>query len=262
MNSTGLRALQESFAQAVLGDEAGALASRLDPGGEEGERRLAIYRRAVTANLVGALRGAHPVVVRLVGDGFFHEAARNFSRASPPASGDLNRFGSAFGDFLAAYAPAADLPWLADVARLEWACHEASMASEGAPLDTAALARVPPSSQPELRFSLHPSARRVRSRWPILAIWEANQPDRDGTPDRESGEDCVLVWREAGEVRAMRLDGPEEAFVEAIGAGLSLAQAAGEGTWDLPGFLRRLVAHGVLGAFRLEIADGSPPISG
>jgi hypothetical protein len=262
MNSPGLRALQESFAKAVLEDDSGVLASRLDPGGENGERRLAIYRRAVAANLVGALRGAHPVVVRLVGDAFFHEAARRFSRASPPASGDLNRFGSAFGGFLAAYAPAASMPWLGDVARLEWACHEASMAADGPPLDLAALARVPPSSQPGLRFSLHPSARLVRSGWPILAVWEANQPDRDGTPDREAGEDNVLVWREAGGVRAMRLEGPEAAFVEALGAGRSLAEAAGEGDWDLPGLLVKLASQGVLGPFRPEIADGSPPISG
>jgi hypothetical protein len=261
VSARGLRALQESFARAVLGGDEDELLARLDPGGDIARRRVAVYRRAVTANLAGALRGAHPVVLRLVGDAFFHEAARRFAQATPPARGDLNRFGHGFGDFLASYAPASSLPWLADVARLEWACHEASMAGDGEPLDLAALGRVAPEAQGDLCFSLHPSVRVVRSAWPILAIWEANQPDRDGTPERESGEDWVLVWREAGEVRAVTLERPQAVFIEALAKGGRLEDAAGQGDWDLPGFLARLARHGVLGPFRAEIPSGPPPIS-
>lgn len=261
MNAGGLRALQEAFAQALLGQDPGPVGALVEPGGDEARRRVDIYRRAVTANLVGALRGAHPVVVRLVGDGFFHEAAIRFARASPPRSGDLNRFGDGFGAFLVGYEPAAPLPWLADVARLDWACHESSMAGDGEPLDFEALAQVPPEAQGDLRFSLHPSVRVVKSCWPILAIWEANQPDRDGTPDREEGEDTVLVWRESGRVRAVALGPREAAFVEALAAGRGLDDAAGEPDWDLPRFLEQLASHGVLGAFRMEIPGGPSPIS-
>jgi hypothetical protein len=256
-----LRALQEAFSRAVLDGDPGAAASFLEPGGEDAMRRLAIYRRAVTANLVGALRGAHPVIVRLVGDGFFHEAASRFARATPPHSGDLNRFGSGFADFLGTYSPAASMPWLADVARLEWACHEASMAADGEPLDFDALAQVPAHAQGDLRFSLHPSVGVVKSAWPILAIWEANQPDRDGTPDREEGDDRVLVWRESGTVRAVALGPRETGFVEALAAGRGLDDAAGDPDWDLPAFLEQLARHGVLGAFRTEIPGGPSPIS-
>jgi hypothetical protein len=196
-----------------------------------------------------------------VGEAFFHEAATRFARADPPACGDLNRFGGGFGDFLAGYAPASAMPWLADVARLEWACHEASLAGDGDPLDFAALARVGPEAQGDLCFSLHPSARMVRSTWPILAIWEANQPDRDGTPERDGGEDCVLVWREAGEVRAVTLEPSQAVFIETLAMGGCLEAAAGEEDWDLPGFLARLARHGVLGPFRLEIPSGPTPIS-
>jgi hypothetical protein len=261
MSAGGLRALQESFAQAVLGGEARSLLARLEPGGEEAARRIAIYARAVAANLVGALRGAHPVVVRLVGDAFFHEAGIRFARMSPPGSGDLNRFGQGFAAFLARYEPAAGMPWLADVARLDWACHEASMAGEGERLDLTALALVPPESHGALRFSLHPSVRVVRSAWPILAIWEANQPGRDGTPDRDEGEDCVLAWRELQVVRATILDRREADFVEAIAAGACLEEAMGEAGRDLPAYLARLVRHGVLCGFRTEIPAGHPPIS-
>ena len=259
--SAALRALQESFARAVLGGDPEAIASSIEPGGDEGVRRLAIYGRAVTANLVGALRGAHPVVVRLVGDAYFHEAASRFARADPPHSGDLNRFGDGFAAFLERYPPTASMPWLADVARLDWACHEATMAGDGEPLDFDALARVPPEAQGDLRFAFRPSVSVVRSSWPILAIWEANQSDRDGTPDRVEGEDTVLVWRETGGVRAVALAPREAAFVEALAAGRGLEEATGEPDWDLPAFLEQLASHGVLGAFRTEIPVVPSPIS-
>lgn len=261
MSAGGLQALQEAFARAVLDGDPDPVAAFIEPGGEEAKRRLAIYGRAVTANLVGALRGAHPVVLRLVGDAYFHEAASRYARADPPRSGDLNRFGSGFGAFLEGYEPAAAMPWLADVARLEWACHEASMAGDGEPLDFEALAHVPLEAQGELRFSFHPSVSVVKSAWPILAIWEANQPDREGTPDRDVGKDTVLVWRESGTVRAVALSAREVAFIEALASGLGLDEAAGEPDWDLPAFLEQLASHGVLGAFRREIPGGPPPIS-
>jgi hypothetical protein len=261
MSTSNLRDLQEAFARAVLSDDAGEIAALLGPDGGVSGDRLAIYRRAVTANLVGALRAAYPVVVRLVGDAFFFEAAKRFARARPPECGDLNRFGSGFTAFLRNYGPAASLPWLSDVAKLEWACHEASLAADGDPLDLAALGCVPADRQGELRFDLHPSVRVVRSAWPVLAIWEANQTDRDGTPGREAGEDIVLVWREVGEVRAATLAPSEAAFIEALAAGSRLEDAIGAGDWDLPAFLVRIAGHGVLGPGRAEIPGGPSPIS-
>jgi len=249
---TGTRALarlQADFAGAVTGgDEAAALAHLAgDPA--LARRRLAIYREAIDANRRGALRSAYPVVARLVGEAFFDEAARQLAASEPPASADLNRYGDGFPAFLSTYPHAQAMPWLADVARLEWAWHEALFAAEAPVIDFAALAAVTAGEQPGLRFSLQPSARLVRSAWPVLAIWEANQPDRDGTPDRDDGADDVLVWREHGRVRMALLAPQDAAFVEAIGLGIPLEEAAGSGGWDIAPMLGRLAAHGLLAGF-------------
>jgi hypothetical protein len=87
--------------------------------------RIAIYRRTVFANYRNALAATYPVVKRLVGAPFFNTAVDSYVHAHPSASGDLNVYGDAFGDFLAAYPHAANLPYLPDVARLEWAIDEA-----------------------------------------------------------------------------------------------------------------------------------------
>ena len=239
--------LQSDFAEAVLGGDGRAFASRLS--GEPGlaQRRLALYRDAILANRAGALRAAFPVVARLVGDAFFDEAARSYGEEAPPACADLNRHGGTFPAFLAAYPHAAGLPWLADVARLEWAWQESLAAAEAPDLDFAALALVPESEQARLRFRLHPGVRLVRSAWPVLSIWEANQPDRDGTPDRDEGGDAVIVWRQAQRVRLARLTPAEAAFVDDLARGVALGDVAGAGDgWDFSTTLTRLAAHGML----------------
>jgi Putative DNA-binding domain len=252
--------LQEAFAAAVAGSggEGEAFAPHLAGEPSLARRRLGLYRRAIESNLRRALRCAYPVLARLVGDGFFDEAARQFGHASPPDGADLNRYGAGFPGFLAAYGPAADLPWLADVARLEWAWHESLMAADSPGLDFAALARVPEAAQYGLRFEFRAGVRLVRSSWPVLAIWEANQPERDGQADREEGADDVLVWREEMRVRLALVEPREADFVASLlqGAGLEEAAAAVPG-WDFAPALGRLAARGMLAGFSCA-SPGAP----
>ena len=242
--------LQAEFAGALMRGDGAQFARHLAGDGESAQHRLAVYRHAILANRRGALRAAYPVVERLVGEGFFGEAALRHGEESPPGCADLNRYGASFPAFLAAYPHAAPMPWLADVARLEWAWHESLMAADAPGLDFAQLALVPEERQPALRFALHPSLRLVRSAWPVLAIWEANQGDRDGTPDRGEGPDEVLVWRQDQRVRLALLAPPEGAFVEGLARGLRLEEAAGIcAGWDFAPALGRLAEHGMLCGF-------------
>jgi len=247
-----LRRLQEEFAASVArdGGEGEAFAPHLAGEPSLAQRRLAIYRRAIAANLRRVLRAAYPVVARLVGDGFFDEAARQYAQSSPPDDADLNRYGAGYPGFLAGYRHASGLPWLPDVARLEWAWHESLMAADAPGLDFEALARVPEGERHALGLELHASVRLVRSSWPVLAIWEANQPERDGQADREDGADDVLVWREEQRVRMARVEPREADFVTSLlhGADLEAAAAASRG-WDFAPALERLAARGLLAGF-------------
>ncbi|MCM2328121.1 MAG: putative DNA-binding domain-containing protein [Lysobacter sp.] len=250
MTGTGaLARLQAAFASAVTGGDEAAVAAQLAGDPALARRRLAIYREAIGANRRGALRSAYPVVARLVGEAFFDEAARRLADSAPPACADLNRYGDGFPAFLTTYPHAGQMPWLADVARLEWAWHEALSAADAPGIDFAALAAVPAEEEPALRFSLHPSVRLVSSAWPVLAIWEANQPERDGAPDRDEGADDVLLWREDGRVRMALLDPLDAAFVAAIGRGIPLEEAAGSEGWNFAPMLARLAEHGLLAGF-------------
>jgi hypothetical protein len=212
--------------------------------------RAAIYRRNLFANLRDALAAAYPVIRRLVGNVFFDEAADRYARAHPSGSGDLHRHGESFAEFLAQYAPARDLAYLADVARLEWAVATAFHAGDARVLDLQALGTVPDAERHSIRLTLQPAAFLLESDHPIGAIWEANQADRDGTPARAKGVERVLVYREDYVVRVRSLADDEWALLGAIGRGATLGEMADDPTLA-PALARQLPAWA-----RLTVIDG------
>jgi len=235
----------------VLGALQREFVAQLFAPAEPADPRVAVYRRNVLANLAGALAATHPVVRRLVGDAFFDEAARRYALAVPSKSGDLNHYGATFDAFLASYGPARELEYLADVARLEWALHESEQAADAPSFDLAALAGVAPGHEDGVRLALHPAVRLVASRHPVLAIWEANQAGRDGTPDREPAPERVLVRREGQRTVAGLVDSAEWNLLVALRGGASMGSALdalGDDAHRLPELLSRLAAASVLRA--------------
>lgn len=211
-----LARLQSDFLEAILAREAPS-----DP-------RLAVYHRSVRANRDAALASAYPVVRRLVGEAFFAEAAGRYGEAFPSRSGDLHRHGAELPGFLAQYEHARDLVYLPDVARLEWAVHESRQAAQGAPFDYEGLGRIPAEQLGEVRILLRPCVRLVSSPHPVLAIWEANQEGRDGTPDRMDGEHVVVRRNAALQVEPVAAGPGDWALLEAFARGATLAEAAAE----------------------------------
>jgi len=196
------------------------------------EVRVAIYRANGRSNYRNALAASYPVVRRLTGALFFDAAVDAFVVAHPPVSGDLNVYGEHFAVFLERYAPAADLPYLPDVARLEWAIDEANRAADAPRVPDAvlaALSSVAPERLPNVRLALDPSCRLLRSRYPILRIWRANQPDRAG--------DERIVLDEGGVALVVRRD--------TLGAAIEAAVAK-DPSFDLGASLRAHIAAGTI----------------
>jgi len=254
---SALARLQRELARAIEeGDDGVARRVR----GIGGAARIEFYRRGVRAQHRDALAATYPVVRRLVGDEFFAGVARRYARSHPSRSGDVALFGARFGDFLAHDRDALALPYLVDVARLEWACHESFQAAEAPALDAIALAALAPRSQARALLRLHPSVRLVESQHPIAAIREANQPDRDGTPARQSGPDRVLVHRHRGEVRVRCTTRGEWALLRALQERRTLDEAVrsmgAEARRSFGEALSRLGREGVLAGFSVDTDPG------
>jgi hypothetical protein len=212
-----------------------------------------IYAGNVYGNWTKALASAYPVVRKILGESFFEGVAREYSRAHPSVSGDLNEFGARFPGFVAEFPDAQDLPYLPDVARMEWLAHCAYFAADAPPLDQARLAAVPPEDYSSLRLQCAPGCALIASEWPLARIWEVHQEGYRGelNVDLQSGDEQILIHRPCWHVIVNSVaPGDYRFLVEATrGAALGDAlQAASDADpqFDVAGALARWVGEGVV----------------
>jgi hypothetical protein len=218
--------------------------------------RYNVYRNNVTVSLIDALAAIYPAVQRITGVEFFRAMARFHVRATPPASPLLFEYGRDFPAFIEIYEYAQQMPWLADTARVERAWLDAYHAADVAPLEAGALAKVDPDSLAAVRFTAHPAARIVRSRYPAVAIFAMNRAEGPVTALHSSDAEDALVTRPDTDVIVSRLPAGGAAFLGALIEGVPLgaaAQAAFEEAdgFDLPANLAAMISAGVFAAIQL-----------
>jgi hypothetical protein len=230
-----LRELQREFAQALRYEQAPLPALRA--GRLSAAERLQVYRNNSRSSLCSALRSVYPATERLVGEEFFTAAAQEYLKANPSHSGNIQDYGGTFAEFLRGFAPAASVPYLADVATLEWERMQAALAPPHTPIDLAALAQVPAELQPELHFRHQPAARVMHSEYPVLSIWEFCQATGEaGRLDISGGSECVLLARPQLDVYMRRLMIGECRFLQALCRGQTFTIACAEALQAEPAF--------------------------
>ena len=190
-------------------------------------RRMAVYQNNVVHGVIEVLRAAYPAVERLVGADFFAPMARAYWQACAPTQPVMSLYGDGFADFIAGYAPALELVYLGDVARLDRAWLEAHHAADAPVLDAGQIAQLAPEALPELAPGLHPSVRLWSSAWPAYQIWRSNRDEAEPARIKLRPEESfALVWRHRGVVRHRELNAADHAFLMALGRGESLQDAA------------------------------------
>lgn len=244
--------LQRALGAAILdANRAGAVTGLLV--GAASVARLGVYRGNVFGNWGNALANAYPIVRRIVGESFFAGLAHAYAHAHPSRSGDLNEYGESLPQFVGAFAATQDLPYLADVARMEWSVHRAWFAADSPPFEPARLGRVPAAGVADLRPVLAAAVGLIASRWPLARLWEAHQPEQGGPVDVDlrAGGDHVLVDRPGWRPRVRAIGRGDFRFLVAAARGDSLGAALVAAGADDPRFcpeqaLARWVADGVI----------------
>jgi len=224
-------------------------------------RGLQAYRANAGAAAERALASAFPVVQALVGAESFASLARAFWQAQPPARGDLAWLGAGLAGFLERDPQLADVPYLADVARLEWLLARAEIAPDapGSASERLASLQVLADFAPrELFISLAPGAAVLRSAWPIASVWQAHRPGApaaafDDARARVAGRsgETVFVWRPEWVGRVEVVDEASACFLEALLEGSDLARAMADATrvsadWSFEAWLARAIGVGWL----------------
>lgn len=245
---------QHAFSAALLDPSLPPPAGLSAWNGSDPGARFAVYRNNVVHSLVAVLADTFPVVRQLVGDEFFGAMARLFVVDHPPRSPLMHRYGAGLPDWIADFEPAIALPYLSDMARLEWGRLAAFHATDADPVDAGRLTNMlqAPEQLAASSLVLHPSFSVVRSPYPIVSMWAAHQHD-EATRDERLGKlrldaaESALVFRVEDDALVLDVPGADAALASALANGEPLAQAQRASPQaDLARLLALLLQHGVV----------------
>lgn len=244
---------QQMLVRAIWHDARSAVVGGWLRDGPRLARGLQAYQANAGALAERALAAAYPTLQQLLGEESFAALARAFWHAEAPARGDVAEWGDTLPAFVERDAQLAAEPYLADVARVDWAVHRAERAADApAPQGLLRLAEGDPA---RLRLRLAPGTALVVSPHPVATIWQAHRRhDADRfAPVRAAfaaghGE-RALVQRRGWKAEVRALAAPEAAFTAALLQAQPLAAALDAA----PGFafepwLHAALAAGVLAA--------------
>ncbi|SMY09474.1 HvfC/BufC N-terminal domain-containing protein [Flavimaricola marinus] len=219
-----------------------------DAQGRPAGKRFDVYRNNVNASLIEALEQGFPVIYKLVGRDFFRAMAAVYLRAHPPTSPLMMHYGAEMAGFLETFPPAAALPYLPDIARLECAIRRAYHAADATPIAGTALAEVAPDALPQVRFRFAPAVQIIASAYPIHGIWRANSDAGGPAPVAEA--QAVLVARPDMDPTVSLIPGNALPVMTALLGGTALGAAFDQGGagFDPSALLTLLLTHGAITA--------------
>lgn len=229
---------QQIFSAALLDPQQPCPPGLCSRNGADPASRFAVYRNNVQSSLINALADSYPVVRQLVGDAFFRAMAAVHVRQTPPCSPILNEYGRDFGAFIQGFAPAASVPYLADIARLERLRIDAYHAADATLLSPEQIGRhlADPESLGRLTVALHPGVAVLASAHPIVSIWQAHQGA--GQLEQIDPNQCeaALVLRQHWQVEVFRIDEATRVLVQSLLDGQPLEPAMACAYATHPGF--------------------------
>lgn len=157
--------------------------------------RLDIYYNNTLLGLTGILTTTYPVLQKIVGESFFRTVSHFYIKANSQMTGNRHTYGGELASFLRSYEPAASLPYLPDIATIEWAYFQASIADDAPALDFKALTNLI-SEHPDFIVSLHPGVHYIELNFNALEIWQEHQKSKIETIKLQESPQTVLIWRD------------------------------------------------------------------
>lgn len=199
--------------------------------GSDPAHRFAVYRNNVIVSLIDALADTFAVTQELVGEAFFRAMARQFAYANPPSSPLMAFYGEAFPDFVERFPPAAGVPYLADVARLEFLRVRAHYAADLTPVRPEAIAALlnDDEAPAPLVLQIHPAVGVLDSPAAVVSLWSAHQVTGSFAPLIPDTPETALVLRSGLHVEVMSIPRAAGVFIDALRRGLALNRSLAEG---------------------------------
>lgn len=228
---------QSHFVTAAMNPDLPAPAGIIGPDGAPAPKRFAVYRNNIIVSLKEAMKDGFPAVASLVGEAFFAAMTDIYVRQNVPRSPILALYGNDFDQFIASFEPAASLPYLSEIAQLEYALRRAYHSADALPVASQAL------QNPEIfsaRLTLAPAVQMLQFNFPVTQIRLAAL----GGPKPIGTAQDVLITRPDLDPIATAFPSGTTAVIDALNVGLPLCDAvnAAPDGIDLTAFIGALIS--------------------
>jgi hypothetical protein len=215
-----LQRTEHAFQDGLLGRSQDILRSVRGNARESAETMFGVYRNAYWARLVEALGNDLPGLKGLMGDEAFDKMARAYIARHPSQHPSIRWVGRHLAEFLASEAPYRDEPWLADMARFDWALAFAFDAADAPAAGLADLIGVPPEFWGNIRLAFHPTLDAFRVATPVDEARPHLLENADIQLDRTARcERAIMAWRIQHEVKFRAIDLLEFSAMQAMRGG-------------------------------------------
>ncbi|WP_242140628.1 DNA-binding domain-containing protein [Sphingomonas sp. TREG-RG-20F-R18-01] len=237
---------QERFAVAIVAEPSDEALAAL-PG-------FAVYRNTSLSAAIDALAANYPRIEALLGPAAFSEIALEYTRAYRPDTPLLATYGTSFAAYLDAHPIRTELPYLADVARIDRMWTEAFFAVDAPPLSAESFAAIDLGAEPDRVLALHPASRHAWFDSPAAAIWLAHQEDMVEPIDIAWLPSGVHLTRAEFTIVVEAVPKPDILFLDLLNRGVPVVESAERlltacPDADLAAIVARLLSRGALEAF-------------
>ncbi|MFW2438656.1 MAG: putative DNA-binding domain-containing protein [Arenicellales bacterium] len=178
-----------------------------------------IYQNNTIGCRKRTLQAIYPVIEKILGVRCFDKLAHDFVVASPSFDSDLNLYGAGFSGFLLKLANTEhaflELPYLKDLATLEWLYHKTYYSPDDLPLPASQFAGLDASISIERSRSLYS----MSSLYPVYAIWQNHQGDDSvNEVPALTDEEFIIIFRQQGHPVVQQLDREEWSILQSVDA--------------------------------------------
>jgi hypothetical protein len=220
---SGLAELQRDLQRHVLSGDAAIHEQIKASSAVPAQTRLAVYSNAYRIRLAEALGANMPRLKELLGDEQFGAVAAAYVDAHPSHFASIRWFGDRFAQDLEESHPAQ--PWLAELARWEWALAASFDALDAPSVGVERLGTIAPGDWAGLQLQFHPSVQYLELATNAQALFKAlseEQPPPE--PAILSSPQPWLLWRQDLKTQYRSLDPAESAALQLMRRGGTFGQ--------------------------------------
>jgi hypothetical protein len=206
-----LEKIQQDFIAAIFNTDRDTAIAHVEGDNRlDASQRLGIYRGSVHGILTQSLGDTFPVCKALVGDEFFDKMCDIFVDKHPPTTPFFSHYGDKLSTFLGNFDPVNSIPFLKDVAELEWSRHMLWQQASKEPFDFSQIASLNEEQQANIVFHISSNLHLITSDYRIDHIWFAHQDDNDNQLEdiniESETEVNLLIWKTDNSIRMVNFE--------------------------------------------------------